>query len=1101
MSTKLILAVAFVIGAVVYSYHDVPAQSLLLPEPYNVILIIADDVGVDLVNAYAEHYYDAPSEWEPCTPNLDALARDGIRFTNAWSSSSCSPSRAMIMTGMLPSKSGVGTVVNDEEGLRGLDESIMTLGAFGELTGGEGAFFGKWHLADPSQWPSQPTDLGFDHFEGTKIGSNYKSHTEWTGVDCEKNVVDDYSTEHITNDATAYIGTMPQEPWLLTVSYHAVHSPFHCPAHQNYDGDCGPACPTGHCATCIQTGPNKSTASEKARAMMQSLDHYIKQIMDAADDNTFIIFVGDNGTPQEATEAPWDSARAKRTVYQGGINVPLIIRPPASFGYVDMNTTENELVSITDIFATVADLLGLEPEDLEDENLEHSQSFRRIWDSDAWSSEARGHVFTERFRPNFRRENGSRPVGHLVSETSGHSRAIRNHRFKLIEEYTSDGWIQRRMYSLHRPGSMEQVPHDPAILDDEPGADPKHSAFELVDVYNDPLYAADRVELSDLLFNNYGSIFESADWEVQVIVNPTELKTASQVTPTGGGPVAYECSGGSPFDIKVGYGQTQVETSVHRTFMKFDLSDVEGDVHEAFLDVEVKLGATDVINVEVWDAPMDVSNVSDCEILWGNFGGPGPHYTAAGWDLCTTNLVTFSMADVIPDIQDAIDQNGSISIALKGMVDVEDSFATLTNTLDRHKLRLTTTLSGGGPACPYVYVFDGEDFVEANTILEGVDAQNAGRPSANVTDTYILQTAPAAVDGRYQIEIREFENEHSFIDRVSLYEVDHPEDTEMAVTDGGELIVYKEQMLPTTARDARGRDLLETMSREDGVMFHGKAGDELVLTYAASKSRDVGIMSFAEEKNNQPPLPSADGEITAGIEAFVRLPGGDQFESLGAFMPRERQAPAPLLIPSGTVQPGDELVLRLKWHTDHALDHAGLFVRMPVEVEPRELERVVASHSTGAIVESKVASGDGDFAELVPGEALSLSFKAAQEPVAGRRSFFLVVEGHYFKVPQGQQTENALPRTLQLHANSPNPFNPTTMIRFDLPQPGQVSIRIHNVSGELVRTVANRQFAAGRHGVEWNGTNERGGQVSSGVYFYTLESDLGRMSRRMLLLK
>jgi hypothetical protein len=87
----------------------------------------------------------------------------------------------------------------------------------------------------------------------------------------------------------------------------------------------------------------------------------------------------------------------------------------------------------------------------------------------------------------------------------------------------------------------------------------------------------------------------------------------------------------------------------------------------------------------------------------------------------------------------------------------------------------------------------------------------------------------------------------------------------------------------------------------------------------------------------------------------------------------------------------------------------------------------------------------------------------------------------------------------QLSQNSPNPFNPATVIRFSLPQPSQVEIDVYDVSGRLVKTLVHDQYVAGEHEVIWRGKDARGKSVASGVYFYSMHAGSFQSSHKMLL--
>ena len=94
------------------------------------------------------------------------------------------------------------------------------------------------------------------------------------------------------------------------------------------------------------------------------------------------------------------------------------------------------------------------------------------------------------------------------------------------------------------------------------------------------------------------------------------------------------------------------------------------------------------------------------------------------------------------------------------------------------------------------------------------------------------------------------------------------------------------------------------------------------------------------------------------------------------------------------------------------------------------------------------------------------------------------------------------PRVTALFQNLPNPFNPTTVIRFDLAHAGQVELRVFDVAGRLVKTLANAKFdAKAGHAVTWNGLDDDGRRVPSGIYFYRLVTDDFASTRKMIVLK
>ena len=96
---------------------------------------------------------------------------------------------------------------------------------------------------------------------------------------------------------------------------------------------------------------------------------------------------------------------------------------------------------------------------------------------------------------------------------------------------------------------------------------------------------------------------------------------------------------------------------------------------------------------------------------------------------------------------------------------------------------------------------------------------------------------------------------------------------------------------------------------------------------------------------------------------------------------------------------------------------------------------------------------------------------------------------------------NMIPASFALHQNYPNPFNPKTEIRFDLPEEGMVELAIYNLMGQKIRTLTSNHMTPGYHAIVWDGTNDIGSQVATGMYFYSLSSRAFHSTKKMLYLK
>jgi hypothetical protein len=113
------------------------------------------------------------------------------------------------------------------------------------------------------------------------------------------------------------------------------------------------------------------------------------------------------------------------------------------------------------------------------------------------------------------------------------------------------------------------------------------------------------------------------------------------------------------------------------------------------------------------------------------------------------------------------------------------------------------------------------------------------------------------------------------------------------------------------------------------------------------------------------------------------------------------------------------------------------------------------------------------------------------------RDFVLRAEGHY----NSPSREPVSELRFALGEASPNPFNPSTQISYSLAEDGMVRLNIHDARGALVRTLVHEYQSSGTRSVVWNGRDDRGHAVSSGVYFYVLESGAKKASHKMLLVK
>jgi hypothetical protein len=135
-------------------------------------------------------------------------------------------------------------------------------------------------------------------------------------------------------------------------------------------------------------------------------------------------------------------------------------------------------------------------------------------------------------------------------------------------------------------------------------------------------------------------------------------------------------------------------------------------------------------------------------------------------------------------------------------------------------------------------------------------------------------------------------------------------------------------------------------------------------------------------------------------------------------------------------------------------------------------------------------------------EARYAFFQGKRDPVTrDEDARFTLLVGNESFIEKHEEGVPKIPTQTALHQNRPNPFNPSTIIQYDLAEPGHVTVKIYDVKGALVRTLEDRDREPGRYEIGWNAQDDRGSRVSSGVYFYRLETHGFTQTRKLVILK
>lgn len=312
----------------------------------NIIVVLADDLG------YADVGFQGCKDIP--TPNVDSLARRGIRFTNGYVSHPfCSPTRAGLMTGRyqqrfghennpawLPGEASVGLPLSETTLPRILSRAGYVTGAVG-----------KWHLGAAPCF--HPNERGFTEYFGFLGGGHMYLPGAKGGVEYtipllrNKEPVEhtEYMTDHLSAEAASFITRHKSEPFFLYLAYNAVHTPLQAPEKylRRFDNI---------------ADPRRRTYAAMTSAMDDGVGLVLKALREQGIERTTMVwFLSDNGGPPPNV-APTSNAPLrghKGTVYEGGIRVPFVVRWP---GRLPEGTVIHDPVISLDVLPTAAAAAG-----------------------------------------------------------------------------------------------------------------------------------------------------------------------------------------------------------------------------------------------------------------------------------------------------------------------------------------------------------------------------------------------------------------------------------------------------------------------------------------------------------------------------------------------------------------------------------------------------------------------------------------------------------------------------------------------------------------------------------------------------------------------
>jgi|GEM_PF-6561582 len=408
------------------------------------------------------------------------------------------------------------------------------------------------------------------------------------------------------------------------------------------------------------------------------------------------------------------------------------------------------------------------------------------------------------------------------------------------------------------------------------------------------------------------------------------------------------------------------------------------------------------------------------------------------------------------------------------------------------------------PSCPVLFSYDGKSFIQDNPLLTACERSNYVE---TVTDYYHVTAPVLADDGRVRFQIREMEDEITYLESVELITVDHDAATTVACAVDGSIYTYENVIEPVTAVDYRGEDCLNAVRAVDGNYYVSNEPGYMVITFPNSIGKDIGYNISTSLKPRCPifdtlifpkTVPIVDENRSASNMTVAFLDNSGNWVESPDIPTREKITTEVVTCDPELTVGQDVITLRISWEDSYATDVVNQFI--VADETPQVSNWTVDDYNFQGVPAAGKDYREGQTLQLVKGEAFEFTFDCREltEPTR-ERDYIIKVIGRY--QPDYSVYDNLVPGGFQLYENYPNPFNPNTVISYDIPDAAYVKLEIFNLLGRKVATLVDGFQEAGHRQVDWHSTDDNGQRVSSGIYLYRLTAGEFTQSRKMILLK
>jgi len=462
------------------------------------------------------------------------------------------------------------------------------------------------------------------------------------------------------------------------------------------------------------------------------------------------------------------------------------------------------------------------------------------------------------------------------------------------------------------------------------------------------------------------------------------------------------------------------------------------------------------------------------------------------------SLVCLSMGDDVYELE-YTDANGIASFT---NVDFSSSGNAYVVASKYNYVDIEDTISIVQPSgCPMLYLDVNGDHVFINNILAA--SEDISLADQNNADYYPIYDIPVGQGDIIGLTIAEDESERTFLDELAAEVVTYPSDKQLVYTNKHEFrLMTGTSYIPTSAYDHNETDILPLVSAQDGKCYTAESAGYIVLKYEfpavflkpTDDGPGGGIDPGGGNKNQWKVLAgsSIDDYRSQNVTISV-LDEGDSWIPIDVRYPRINEYK--FYTDLGEFVANNSVTVKISWDNEISIDAVPyeMFDNDPVPMTTLTMPSV--NHSSNGDITGFISNTDQSEILLNPGETINVEMSQFPNQPGLKAALALKFVGRYSTIDLSNDDGTTFEQ------NYPNPFNPSTRFAFSLAQPEHVELTIFNVLGQRVTTLADDFYPAGRHVINWDGTDGNGQRVASGIYFSSFSAGEYHSQKKLMMIK